>query len=403
MADTVLKLAPVPTEQRQGKQDHDTPRTRRSLAGYLRARLRMILLVVIPAIVLVAGTGFYLMGGRYISTDNAYIGAQKVLITPDISGKVSQVQVREGQHVAAGDPLFKIDPVPFQLALQQAQSKLASVRTDYENLKSNYQSLKHLVDLGEQGVTLKHRDLDRKTTLLASRSGSQADVDTSQAALLTAQLQLQLGKQQLDSTLNQLLGNPDLPLEQFPAYQQAKAAVDQAQRDLDHTSVTAPIAGTATQVDNIQLGRFVVAGTPLFSVIDDAAPWIDANPRETDITYLRAGQKVDISVDSFPDRSFHGTVQSVSPGTGAQFAILPPQNSNGNWVKVVQRVPVRIVFDPGQNLSQLRSGMSVVVDIDTRRHRTLASLFGAAPTLVTPSYAATPDAANPSISTGSHP
>lgn len=386
MAETALKLAPQPAERGEA----GTGRKRSSLSGFLRARLRMILLVVIPAIVLVVGIGTYLMGGRYISTDNAYIGAQKVLITPDISGKISEAQVREGQHVAAGDPLFKIDPVPFQLALRQAQSKLATVRTDYENLRSNYRSLNHLVELGEQGVTLKRRDLERKSTLLASHSGSQVDVDNSQAGLLNAELQLQLGRQQLASTLNQLLGNPDLPLEQFPAYQQAKAAVEQAQRDLDHTAVMAPIAGTATQVDNIQLGRFVAAGTPLFSVMDDAAPWIDANPRETDITYLRVGQPVDIAVDSFPDRGFHGTVASVSPGTGAQFAILPPQNSNGNWVKVVQRVPVRIVFDRGQDLSLLRAGMSVVVDIDTGRRRTLASLVGASPTLAATSAAATP-------------
>jgi membrane fusion protein (multidrug efflux system) len=203
------------------------------------------------------------------------------------------------------------------------------------------------------------------------------DLDNAKAALLTAELQLQLGRQQLSSTLNQLLGNPDLPIEDFPPYREAKAALDQAQRNLDHTVAKAPIAGTATQVDNIQLGRYVTAGMPVFSVIDDAAPWVDANPKETDITYLRRDQTVDISVDSFPDRTFYGTVQSVSPGTGAQFAILPPQNANGNWVKVVQRVPVRIVFDPGQDLSLLRAGMSVNVDIDTGRRRTFASLLGA--------------------------
>jgi membrane fusion protein (multidrug efflux system) len=157
--------------------------------------------------------------------------------------------------------------------------------------------------------------------------------------------------------------------------------LDQAQRDFDHTVVTAPIDGTATQVDNIQLGRYVTAGMPVFSVVDDAAPWVDANPKETDITWLRTGQKVDINVDSFPDRTFHGTVQSVSPGTGAQFAILPPQNANGNWVKVVQRVPVRIVFDPGQDVSLLRAGMSVTVDIDTGRRRTFASLLGGRPSV----------------------
>jgi membrane fusion protein (multidrug efflux system) len=325
------------------------------------------------------GVAFYLSGGRYISTDNAYVGAQKVLITTDIAGKLSNVMVREGQRVTAGQPLFEIDPVPYRLALQSAQSKLDTVRTQFANLKSNYESLKKLVEYGQQGVDLKQRDVDRKKALAESRAGSQIDLDNAKSALLTAQLELQLGRQQLSGVLNQLLENPDLALEDFPAYRQAKALLDQAQRDLDHTTVTAPIAGIATQVDNIQLGRYVTAGVPVFSVIDDAAPWVDANPKETEITWLRLGQKVDMYVDSFPDRVFHGTVQSVSPGTGAQFSILPPQNANGNWVKVVQRVPVRIVFDPGQDVALLRAGMSVTVDIDTGRKRTLASLFGAGP------------------------
>ena len=373
MAETVLKLSREPPAA-------PAP-SRTSLLRVGRARARMILLVMVPALALAIGLGFYLMGGRYISTDNAYVGAQKVLITPDISGKVSRVFVREGEHVVAGDNLFEIDPLPFQLALRQAQGKLASVRTDLANLKSNYQSLSRLVELGQQAVEVKRRDVERKTALAANHSGTQVELDNATTAVLTAELQLQLGRQQLTSTLNQLLDNPDLPIEDFPPYQQAKAALDQAQRDLDHTVLKAPIGGTATQVDNIQLGRFVSAGTPVFSVIDDDAPWVDANPKETDITYLRVGQKADIEVDSFPDRTFHGTVASVSPGTGAQFAILPPQNANGNWVKVVQRVPVRIVFDRGQDLALLRAGMSVTVDIDTGRRRTLASLFGASSSL----------------------
>ena len=371
MTETVLKFNP--------KDDAAAATRKRSLIGFARARLRLILLVLLPAIVLIGGIAFYLSTGRYISTDNAYIGSQKVLITPDISGKLIHVLVREGQHVNAGDSLFEIDPVPYRLALQGAQSRLDTVRTQFASLKSNYESLAKLVEYGQQGVDLKQRDVDRKTTLAEARTGSQMDLDTAKSALLTAQLELQMGRQQLSSTLNQLLDNPKLALEDFPPYRQAKAVLDQAQRDLDHTVVKAPIAGIATQVDNIQLGRYVTAGMPVFSVIDDAGPWIDANPKETEITWLRPGQKVDMYVDSFPDRVFHGTVQSVSPGTGAQFAILPPQNANGNWVKVVQRVPVRIVFDPGQDVSLLRAGMSVTVDIDTGRQRTLASLFGASP------------------------
>jgi membrane fusion protein, multidrug efflux system len=371
MAETVLKLAPLP--------DAAAPAPKRSFVERNRRRARMLLLVALPVAALALGLRFYLSGGRYISTDNAYVGAHKVLITPDISGKVISVLVREGQHVGVGDALFEIDPVPFELALRQAQSKLDSVRTDFANLKTNYTSLSHLVELGEQAVDLRRHDVERKIALAASRSGTQVELDNAKAALLTAELQLQLGRQQLGNTLNQLLGKPDLPIDEFPSYQQAKAAFDQAQRDLDHARVKAPIAGTATQVDSIQLGRFLTAGMPVFSIIDDGAPWVDANPKETDITHLQVGQKVEIEVDSFPDHALRGAVESVSPGTGAQFAILPPQNANGNWVKVVQRVPVRIGFDPGQDLSRLRAGMSVTVDIDTGRRRTLASLFGVSP------------------------
>jgi membrane fusion protein (multidrug efflux system) len=336
---------------------------------FSRKRLRMVLLVVIPLLLVVGGGIFYLSGGRYISTDNAYVGAQKVLITPEISGKVVDVRVHEGQHVKEGDELFSLDPGPFQTIVTQAQGKVADARVSYENFKTNIVSLGQLVDLAQKNTELKQKDVERKSRLVQSQAGSQADVDKSASDMVAAQLQLRFARQQRDNTLNQLLGDPNLPLDKFPAYEQAKAALEHAQRDLEHTVLRAPISGTATQVDNIQLGRFVSAGSPVFSIIDDSAPWVDANPKETDITYLRAGQKATIDVDSFPDRTFHGTVTSVSPGTGAQFSILPPQNASGNWVKVVQRVPVRITFDKDQDLSLLRSGMSVTVDIDTHHSR----------------------------------
>ena len=334
-----------------------------------RRSLRMILLVVLPLIAAVVGGIFYLTGGRYISTDNAYVGAQKVLITPDVSGKIIHIAVHEGQHVKPGDELFKLDPEPYKLALLQAQAKLTAARVTYEKLKTALKSLNTLADLSKKSVALKRADVERKQKLVTSQAGSRVDLDTSTSSLITAQLILEFTDQQHDTTLAQLLGNPDLPLAEFPAYAEAKAAVDDAKRNLDHTVIRAPISGTATQVDNIQLGRFVAAGSPVFSVIDDQAPWVDANPKETEITNLRVGQKVTIEVDSFPDHAFKGTVQSVSPGTGAQFSILPPQNASGNWVKVVQRVPVRIVFDKGQDTHLLRSGMSVTVDIDTHYSR----------------------------------
>jgi membrane fusion protein (multidrug efflux system) len=341
----------------------------------------MILLFALPCVAALTGLWVYLATGRYISTDNAYVGAQKVLITPEISGKIGKIGVREGEHVAAGAILFSIDPVPFRLALAQAQAKLTGVRTDFAKLKANYASFSKLVDYTLQNVELKKRDVERKKELIQKHAGSQADLDTAAAALVAAQLQAQVSEQQRSDTLNQLLDDPQLPIEKFPPFIQAKAALEQAERDLNHTVVRAPIAGIATQVDNIQLGRFVTSGTPVLGVIDDKAPWVEANPKETDITYLRVGQKAALYVDAFPDRTFSGTVVAVSPGTGAQFAILPPQNASGNWIKVVQRVPVRIAFDQGQDTRLLRAGMSVVVEIDTNHRRTLGALLGfASPT-----------------------
>jgi len=368
MSEKALKIVSAPAAKTAT--DVSEAPTKSGLRARLeRQRLRMILLVAIPTFAALVGSIFYLSGGRYISTDNAYVGAQKVLITPDVSGKVVHVGVREGQQVRPGDELLTLDHEPFQLALDQAKAKLAAARAEYDKLTMNLKTFNTLVELGQNNVDLKQRDVQRKSTLVSSMAGSAADLDTSKSALLTAQLQLQLAVQQRDTTLSQLLGNPDLPLEQFPEYAQAKAALDNAQRDLDHTVLRAPISGTATQVDNIQLGRFVTAGTPILSVIDDQGPWVDANPKETDITHLRVGQKATLEVDSFPDHTFKGSVIAVSPGTGAQFSILPPQNATGNWVKVVQRVPVRIAFDKDEDTHLLRSGMSVVVEIDTGHSR----------------------------------
>jgi membrane fusion protein (multidrug efflux system) len=369
MSEKAFKVVPSPESKTSPDAQTEAAAKFGLFARLGRKRLRMILLVVLPSIAALIGITLYLSGGRYISTDNAYVGAQKVLITPDISGKVIHVAIREGQHVKPGDELLTLDPVPFRLALDQAQAKLAGARADFEKLKTNLASLSTMSELSKKNVDLKQRDVDRKTILANTKAGSQFDLDTAVGALVTAQLMSQFTVQQHDTTLNQLLGNPALPLEQFPAYAQAKAALDQAQRDLDHTTLRAPISGTATQVDNIQLGRFVAAGGPILSVVDDQTPWVDANPKETDITYLRVGQKATLDVDSFPDHTFKGTVVAVSPGTGAQFSILPPQNATGNWVKVVQRVPVRIAFDKDENTKLLRSGMSVNVEIDTGHSR----------------------------------
>jgi membrane fusion protein (multidrug efflux system) len=380
MADPILKFPPEQKGNSAKPQTKLAAEPRRRLRAGMRLYRRFLLLVVLPVLAAIGGLFFYLNGGRYVTTDDAYVGAQKVLITPDISGKIDKVVVKEGQHVNEGDVLFEIDPVPFQLAVDQSKAQLEQARTTYDNLIANVKIYGQMLDLAQQAIDLKQRDVDRKQSLVKSNVGSQLDLDNSANAMVTAGAQAQFVKQQLSNAKAQLLGNPDLPLEQFPPYAQAKAALGMAQRNLDHTVMRAPMPGIATQVDQIQLGRFVAAGTPVFSVIDVANPWVDANPKESDFTYVAVGQPVTLDVDAFPNHLFKGTVGSLSPCTGAQFAILPPQNATGNFVKVVQRVPVRIYFDPDDKFVQkLKAGMSVNVSIDTNHRRSFAGLLGFSP------------------------
>ena len=378
MADPVLKFPP---EQKGAPSGRPTRKLaaepRRRLMAALRRYRRFLLLVVLPISVAIGGLVFYVNGGRYVGTDDAYVGAQKVLITPEISGKIDKVVVKEGQHVNEGDVLFEIDPVPFQLAVDQAKAQLEQAKTTYDNLVANVKIYGQMLDLAQQGVDLKQRDVDRKQQLVNQKVGSQLDLDNSATGLVTAGAQMQFVKQQLSNTKAQLLGNPDLPMDEFPPYAQAKAQLGMAQRNLDKTVLRAPMGGVATQVEQIQLGRFVAAGTPVFSVIDISDPWVDANPKESDFTYVTVGQPVTLDVDAFPNHAFKGYVGSLSPGTGAQFAILPPQNATGNFVKVVQRVPVRIYFDKDDPfVKKLKAGMSVYATIDTGHKRTLAGLLG---------------------------
>ena len=378
MADPVLKFPP---EQKGAPAAPSRPKLsaepRRRLMAGLRRYRRFLLLVVLPIVAVLGGVTFYLNGGRYVGTDDTYVGAQKVLITPDISGRIDKVVVKEGELVHKGDALFEIDPVPFRLAVDRAKAAVEQAKTSYSNLVANIKIYDQMAELMQQTIDLKQRDVDRKSALAKSSFGSQLDLDNSTTAMVTARAELAFVQQQRSSSLTQLLGNANLKLDDFPPYYQAQAALAQAQRDLDHTEMRAPIDGIATLVDQIQLGRFVVAGSPVFTVIDIAKPWIDSNLKESDLTHVAVGQSVEIEVDAFPDHTFKGTVGSLSPGTGAQFAILPPQNATGNFVKVVQRIPVRIYFDNNDPMvKKLKAGMSAYATIDTGHKRTLAGLFG---------------------------
>ena len=338
--------------------------------------IRFLVMIVLPIAAVIGGLWFYLNGGRYISTDNAYVGAQKVLITPDISGQVATVSVAEGQQVKKGDLLFAVGAATYEANVKQAEAQLEQARSDYLNLKAMLNSLTVQKQFAQQVIDARKVQLANNKAVVAKGFGDQEVVKDWNATVATSQAQLAQLEQQESQALARLLGNGDLPLEKFPAHMMAAAVLDKASHDLQNTQIRAPIDGVATQVDNIQAGRFLNAGTPVLAVIATNAPWVVANPKETDLTHVVVGQDVTITVDTFPDRVWHGKVLSISPGTGAEFSILPAQNAAGNWVKVVQRVPVRIAFAPGEDTRALRSGLSVSVAIDTQQSRSLAGLFG---------------------------
>ncbi len=336
---------------------------------------RFVVLVVVPLIALALGFVWWLHSGRYVATDNSYIGANKVMITPQVTGAIVAVHVIEGQKVKAGDPLFDIDPEPYQIALDLANGRLEAAKVEFANLKSSYVSNQDQIKMGEDAVKVRQSDFDRKNNLAERGSGTFVDRDTSTAALIQAKQILEFVRQQQATTMVKLGGSLDASIDAFPAYIQAKAGVEDAQRNLRNTKVLAPIDGVATQVPQIELGRVAPAGQPVFAVVADTGLWIDANPKESDMTYVREGLPATVTIDAFPDKVWNGTICSIAPGTGAQFAILPPQNASGNWVKVVQRVPLRFCFGSNEDTSNLRSGMSAYLSIDTGRVRTLGGVI----------------------------
>jgi membrane fusion protein, multidrug efflux system len=342
----------------------------------LKERVRLPLLIGIPLAVAVAALAMYLAGGRYVTTDNAYVGADKVMVAPEVMGAIVAVSVKEGQRVAAGDTLFQVDPEPYKIALDAAKSKLDAARIQLDTLKQSYQKALKDIDMASHVAGVRNKELERKLALAERKYASEADVDAAQ--LNTAMTTGYRGslEQQARSILAQLDNDANLPLERFPAYREAKAAVDGAERNLRLTKVAAPIEGVVTQTNLIVIGRHVSLGVPAMAIVSEDNVWVDANPKETDIEHLKAGDTVEIDIDAYPDHIFTGTVLAIGPGTGAEFSVLPAQNSTGNWVKVVQRVPVRIRVERQPGDPALRAGMSATVTIDTGHSRSIFDLFG---------------------------
>jgi membrane fusion protein (multidrug efflux system) len=346
-----------------------------------RPSLRATLMLAGILVVMVGSAVAWLHGGRYASTDDAYIQAGKLLVTPDVSGLVTSVNVREGQAVNAGDLLFQLDPLPFQIARDSANANLHETALTIDSMKADYKVMLSNVAAQQSQVELDQVTNDRYAVLVKDDNVSRALYDQGRFTLQLDKSKLTSLQQQAEVQLTKLDGNPDIPVTEHPLYRQVKAQVDEAQRQLDHTSVHAPFSGTATQVDALQPGTYVVSqtaaltGTGAIALVSTDQTWVTAQMKETDLTYVRLGNHVDVSVDTYPGQFWSGTVQAISPASGSEFSVLPAQNSSGNWVKVVQRIPVRITIERQPGSPALRSGMSVYVDIDTGHRRSLADLF----------------------------
>jgi membrane fusion protein (multidrug efflux system) len=309
------------------------------------------------------------------------VEADKVGVSTDVAGVVTEVDVKENQHVQAGQILYRLDDLPFRLALDRADAQLGAVRNDLGALKANYRDMQAQVAQGHNDVDYYGVEAGRQRDLLQAHVASQATYDTAHRNLQTAQQKVASLGEQLAAIAANLNGDPGGPVERNPRYREAVAMRDEAARQLAHTVVRAPFAGVATGVPAIAPGKYLQASTTAFYLVAADHAWVDASPKETELTHVRPGQSATIEVDTYPDLRWHGVVESISPAAAQEFSLLPAQNSSGNWVKVVQRIPIRVRVDTRDpSLPPLRAGMSVEVGVDTGHARglpqPLAGLFG---------------------------
>jgi membrane fusion protein (multidrug efflux system) len=336
-----------------------------------RRGLRRGLLIGGPAVAALVALALYMMGGRYVSTDDAYIEAARVQVSANISARVTEIAVHDNQQVQKGQLLFKLDERPFRIAVESAKAQLAAARLRIGSLQASYRRCKAEEQEAEATVAYEQHEVDRHTKLAQSGISSHAQLDLVRHDLDTALQRLAAARQQTASALAELNGEPDAPVDSHPAVLQAQAALDRVRLDLSYTVVNAPMDGIVTRVEQLQVGDYVNTATPLFALVSNENLWVEANFKETDLTYMRPGQTATIDVDAYPGEAFAGTVESASPGTGSSFSLLPPENASGNWVKVVQRLPVRLAIDPNHAGLPLAAGMSVTVEVDTHHRRSL--------------------------------
>lgn len=334
-----------------------------------RIRRRFMLLVVVPLVVACAGVYVYLQGGRYVETDNAYVKADKIPVSAEVAGRVAEVLVRENQPVTAGQMLFRLDPENFRTRVAKAEATLAQARTDLAALKAGYRHKLAEITLARTRLAFAEKDQQRQADLLSRNFVSAAKFDESRQSVDLAAQAIVAMEQDLQRILETLGGRLDAPVDQHPTVRSALAELSQARLDLARADVRASVPGIVNKPP--KPGQYMAAGAIAMALVASGELWIEANFIETDLTYVRPDQPVSVRIDTYPGRTWTGVVESLSPATSAEFAVLPAQNATGNWVKIVQRVPIRIRVEPADANPALRAGLSAIVRIDTGHRRRL--------------------------------
>ncbi len=360
------EIVQMPLAEKPAPQiDAAAPAASVAAPGKKRNGRRIALLASVPVILAAVGGYFYLTGGRYQDTDNAYVQQAKVSLSADVAGRIQSVSVHDNQVVKAGDVLFAIDPIPYEIALAQSDAALATARVNVEQLKVAYGTAQAQLAASQSTLALRQAAFDRKNALVQGGNASDATLDDVKLALETAQNAVTAATQQVASASAALTGNPDIATDDHPAVRAALAAHDAAARNLAKTTVTAPADGIVSQVSSLNVGQFIATGTTIASLIETGDTWVEANFKETQLASIAEGMPVEVKIDAYPGVVFEGHLDSISAATGAEFALIPAQNATGNWVKVTQRVPARVSISPVEG-KVLRAGMSAVVAVDTK-------------------------------------
>ena len=332
--------------------------------------VRVLLLVVLPLIAVMGGLYVYSAGGQGVETGNAYVKANIVAISSAISGRVIETLVQDNQQVEAGAVLFRLDPEPYQIAVTGARAQMEVVRSDVQQLRAEYRATLQEAAEGRERIEFLTRQFERQERLKEKGMTRGDTYDEAHHNLEAARRRLDSIREKTNRVLAGLSGDPNLPAERLPRYMEARAAYDAAMLDLSRALITAPVAGVVSNM-KLRVGEFVEQGASVFSLIESGPLWIEANYKETQLTYMAVGQRAVVVADAYPDHEWPAAVDTIAPATGAEFAVLPPQNATGNWVKVVQRIPVRIRVEQPPGQPQLRAGMTVSVTVDTGRPRGL--------------------------------